>query len=141
MSATPAEHNIHLFPTASLTATVAAQAGAQSILEAAALAGQTGRSSPEWCTAYPAAMPSSHGLPAENQQLPGPISSGVSYLLLSTLMKVPGSLQAAALVLSVFAWSADYCMFVYRLHNMASYASLPWCGPRCCHSSTSSRPV
>ncbi|KAL0024803.1 hypothetical protein WJX79_009256 [Trebouxia sp. C0005] len=50
-------------------------AGAQSILEAAALAGQAGPSSPEWCSTYPASTPSTHGFSAEHVFLPGSVPS------------------------------------------------------------------
>lgn len=53
------------------------QAGAQSILEAAALAGQAGPSSPEWCSTYPASIPSTHGFSAEHVLLPGAVPSGL----------------------------------------------------------------
>ena len=57
---------------------LAVQAGAQSILEAAALAGQAGPSSPEWCSTYPASIPSTHGFSAEHVLLPGSVPSGLS---------------------------------------------------------------
>ena len=86
MSSGPVELNIHPFPTASLTANVAAQAGAQSILEAAAHASNVTRSSPEWCASYPAAVPSV--VPPEYHQMPasGPSGTATSFTFYQLLM-------------------------------------------------------
>ena len=73
VSSGPVELNIQSLPSASLTANVAAQAGAQSILEAAAHASNS-RSSPEWGAAYSAAVPS--GLSSEYHQMPASAPAG-----------------------------------------------------------------
>lgn len=73
VSSGPVELNIHSLESASFIADVAAQAGAQSVLEAAAHTSNCSRANPDFSATYPAAVPS--GVPGEHHQLPasGPI--------------------------------------------------------------------
>lgn len=65
VSSGPVELNIHPLASASFTAHVAAQAGAQSILEAAAHASNSSRADADFSATYPAAVPS--GVNGEHQ--------------------------------------------------------------------------
>ena len=77
------DHNIASPATSFVIPSDMAQAGAQSILEAAAHTAQPARSSPEWCSAYPPAVPSNKGFTAEHFQHSAPMSAGRQHAVTS----------------------------------------------------------
>lgn len=83
VSSGPVELNIHSLPSASLP-DVAAQAGAQSILEAAAHASNCSRANPDFSATYPAAVPSV--VPGEHHQQPASGPTGGCTLQLESII-------------------------------------------------------